>query len=460
MKLNCRGERPFAPRPVGCLARLSNNPIKSLQVPALSVLTLLSVTLITPKTLAEDTSALIERWQNLEIRWEQQYSEYFGVSLSDRSPEFTEMIDTLAQQSLANRQTSAILYAIPHDEKLELILATSTGIAVQEWVPVTQQELLQTVSNFENELINPRRRRSTAYRQLAQQLHDWLISPVSDSLEAEGIEHLIFSLGEGLRTLPMAALHDGDGFLIETYSLGRIPGYLLMDTGSRSLRNAQVLAMGASEFEDAAPLPAVPLELASIVPRLWQGQSFLNEGFTLGNLQEQRQQRDYSIIHLATHAQFQPGDADASYLQFWDQRLSLTRLRELDWQSSPVELLVLSACSTARGDVQAELGFAGLAVQSGIPTVLASLWAVSDVGTLLLMSEFYEQLKTAPTPAVALRRSQLAALRGELDFTPPPLSDNLPPGTLVGSPLPDPVEQLDVSHPYYWSAFTNIGNPW
>lgn len=162
---------------MGCLARLSNNPIKSLQVPALSVLTLLSVTLITPKTLAEDTSALIERWQNLEIRWEQQYSEYFGVSLSDRSPEFTEMIDTLAQQSLANRQTSAILYAIPHDEELELILATSTGIAVQEWVPVTQQELLQTVANFENELINPRRRRSTAYRQLAQQLHDWLISP-------------------------------------------------------------------------------------------------------------------------------------------------------------------------------------------------------------------------------------------------------------------------------------------
>ena len=370
------------------------------------------------------------------------------------------MINTLAQQSLANRQTSAILYAIPHEEELELILATSNGLAFQEQVAVTQEELLETVAEFENELTNPRRRRSTAYRQVAQQLHEWLISPLNEHLESEGIEHLIFSLGEGLRTLPMAALHDGERFLIERYSLAQIPGYLLMDSGSRSLRNAQVLAMGASEFQDAAPLPAVPLELASIVPRLWRGQSFLNEGFTLSNLQEQRQQQDYTIIHLATHAQFQPGDADASYLQFWDQRLSLTQLRELDWQDSPVELLVLSACSTARGDLQAELGFAGLAVQSGIPTVLASLWAVSDLGTLLLMSEFYEQLKTAPTPAVALRRSQLAALRGDLDFTPPPLSDNLPPGTLVGSPLPDRVERLDVSHPYYWSAFTNIGNPW
>jgi CHAT domain-containing protein len=196
------------------------------------------------------------------------------------------------------------------------------------------------------------------------------------------------------------------------------------------------------------------------VPRLWQGNSFLNDGFTLANLQQQRQQGHYSIVHLATHAQFQPGNANNSYLTFWDQRVSLNRLRELDWTTPPVELLVLSACSTARGDTQAELGFAGLAVQSGIPTVLASLWAVSDVGTLLLMTEFYEQLKTAPNPSVALRRSQLAALRGDLDFTPPPMSDNLPAGTLVGAPLPENVEHFDVSHPYYWSAFTNIGNPW
>ncbi|KPQ38210.1 MAG: hypothetical protein HLUCCO16_13670 [Phormidium sp. OSCR] len=433
---------------------------KILQRSTLTCMTLLSLTLLAPKSHANDTQALIERWQTLENSWEEDYSEYFGRSLSDRPPVFEEMIETLAQQSLANRQTSAILYAIPHDNELELILATSSGVAVQVRVPVTQQELLAQVREFEDELINPRRRRSTAYRTIAQQLYDWLVGPLEAQLEAEGIEQIIFCLGEGLRTLPMAALHDGEGFLIERYSLGRIPGYLLMDSEPRSLQQAQVLAMGASEFSDAAPLPAVPLELASIVPRLWQGNSFLNEGFTVANLQQQRQQGNYSIVHLATHAQFQPGDADNSYLKFWDQRVSLTHLRELDWTSPPVELLVLSACSTARGDRQAELGFAGLAVQSGIPTVLASLWAVSDVGTLLLMTEFYEQLKTAPNPSVALRRSQLAALRGDLEFTPPAMSDNLPAGTLVGSPLPENVERFDVSHPYYWSAFTNIGNPW
>lgn len=40
----------------------------------------------------------------------------------------------------------------------------------------------------------------------------------------------------------------------------------------------------------------------------------------------------------------------------------------------------------------AELGFAGLAAQSGARSALASLWYVNDEGTLTLMSKFYRQL--------------------------------------------------------------------
>jgi Uncharacterized protein conserved in bacteria len=58
--------------------------------------------------------------------------------------------------------------------------------------------------------------------------------------------------------------------------------------------------------------------------------------------------------------------------------------------------MVLSACRTALGDEQTELGFAGFAFQAGVKSVLASLWYVSDEGTLALMSEFYQQLKNSP----------------------------------------------------------------
>ncbi|WP_233258232.1 CHAT domain-containing protein [[Phormidium] sp. ETS-05] len=87
----------------------------------------------------------------------------------------------------------------------------------------------------------------------------------------------------------------------------------------------------------------------------------------------------------------------------------------------PVDLLVLSACRTAVGDEQSELGFAGLAVQAGVKTALASLWYVSDEGTLSLMTEFYRILKEAPlkpkpsaNPKIAMIRNQTRIENGNL----------------------------------------------
>lgn len=217
--------------------------------------------------------------------------------------------------------------------------------------------------------------------------------------------------------------------------------------------------MGASEFEDQSPLPAVPLEVDTITGSLWSGVSFLNSGFTLDNLRFQRQQRPFGIVHLATHGDFRSGDPSNSYIQFWNEKLELDRIRQLRLNDPPAELLVLSACRTALGDESAELGFAGLANQLGVKSVLASLWYVSDEGTLGLMTEFYSQLRVAPIKADALRQAQIAMLRGQV---------RLENGELVESdndrvPLPSSLAALgdrDLSHPFYWSAFTMIGNPW
>jgi CHAT domain-containing protein len=123
-----------------------------------------------------------------------------------------------------------------------------------------------------------------------------------------------------------------------------------------------------------------------------------------------------------------------------------------------VELLVLSACRTALGDEQAELGFAGLAVQAGVKSALASLWYVSDEATLGLMSQFYEQLKSAPSKAEALRQAQLAMLNGQVRIESGNLRDARGvvrlPAALAG------LQDKQLTHPYYWAAFTMIGNPW
>ncbi|MGB0560811.1 MAG: CHAT domain-containing protein [Spirulinaceae cyanobacterium] len=349
----------------------------------------------------------------------------------------------------------ALIYATSNPDALELILITPDDQMLRTVVPAaTQDQLHNTIRRFRRGITLGRGDR---YLDPAQQLYNWLIRPIEGAIVGLNIDTLVFSMGEGLRSIPLAALHDGEQFLVEKYSLGQIPSMSLTDTSYAPLQDASVLAMGASEFGQLNPLPAVPSELA-LITQQQGGEQYLNQAFTWENLKTQSRDRNFKIVHLATHAAFQPGQATNSYIQLWgDDRIGVNELRELRWFDAPtVELLVLSACETAFGDPYAELGFAGLAVQSGVKSALASLWQVSDWGTLMLMDEFYAALGNPDVTikAEALRRAQLALLQGNAVNAE---------GPLRGLTLPDELTQYadtDLSHPFYWSGFTMVGSPW
>ncbi len=342
-------------------------------------------------------------------------------------------------------------------DQLELVLVTSSGKVIRRQVEgATRTRVLQVVQQFREGITKVQNH--PKYLVPAQQLYRWLVAPIEKDLQTQKINNLSLIMDSGLRSLPLAALHDGTGFIVERYSVGLIPSFSLTDTRYVDVRNKRVLAMGAAEFTEQKSLPAVPVELNAIATQLWSGKAFLNEAFTLAKLKQARADEPFGIIHLATHAEFLPGQPSDSYIQLWDTKLPLNQLRQLSWNNPPVELLVLSACGTALGDEQAELGFAGLAVLGGVRSAMGSLWAVSDEGTLGLMTEFYEQLKQAPIKAEALRQAQLSMLKGEV---------RVEGNQLVTSrgrfPLPPNLTQqgdINFAHPYYWSAFTMIGNPW
>ncbi|HEY9596869.1 MAG TPA: CHAT domain-containing protein, partial [Cyanophyceae cyanobacterium] len=342
-------------------------------------------------------------------------------------------------------------------DQLELVLVSSKGTPIRKRIEgATRSQVLKVANQFRTQVTDVRDKQG--YLESGHQLYEWLIAPLEAELKGQNIQNLNFITDNGLRSLPFSALNDGQQFLVEKYSLGLMPSLSLTDTRHQDIRNLQILAMGAAKFDDQRPLPAVPTELSFITSSLWQGKSFLNETFTLANLQEQRQQQPFGIIHLATHATFQSGAPSNSYIQLWDTKLRLNQLSQLGWSKPPVELLVLSACRTALGNEDAELGFAGLAVQAGVKSALGSLWFVSDDGTLGLMTEFYQQLRKSPIKAEALRQAQLAMIRGQV---------HLENGKLVTGnkslPLPPELAKLGnktFQHPYYWAAFTMIGNPW
>lgn len=392
----------------------------------------------------------------VETGWKQQYEAYYEGRLTSNLVEAPGISRILQQNQRQTQRKAALVYAIATPQALELILLPAGSEPVHRRVAVDRKTLLQAVQTFRMGVVNPESDPED-YLPAARQLYQWLLSPLEPILQAQQVQTLVFCLGGGLRSLPIAALHNGRQFLAENYSLAIIPAFNLLDPRPATLHNIRVLAMGQSEFRSQPPLPAVPVELQAITRNLWPGEAWLNQEFTLAGLKARRASYPFGIIHLATHAKFLPGSVDQSYIQFWDGQLRPDQFRSLGLRRPAVQLLVLSACQTALGDPQAELGFAGLAVMSGSKAAMASLWSVSDGGTLALMTEFYRYLKTAPTKAEALRQAQLALLRQPHKRRAAllaQLSRGSELATLTG------LDTANLSHPYYWAAFTLIGNPW
>ncbi len=422
---------------------------------------------------AEADADIDKAISKLDARFTNQFVQYLGTGRPVMKT-LQETRDTLVNIEAATGVKPALIYisfipktlkgdVLPEqnltpqdDDILELLMVTGKGVPIRKVMNITRAQVLAVSKAFSIYVTNPGSARN--YIAPSKQLYNWLIAPLNFKLQARRINNLVLITDTGLRSMPIAALYDGQQYLVENYSVSLMPSFSLTDTKYVDIKKAEVLGMGASQFMDLDPLPSVPSELTTITRKLWSGRAFLNEAFTLNNLKAQRQQKAFGIVHLATHGEFNSGAVGNSYIQLWDSQLQMNQMRQLGWNNPPVELVVLSACRTALGNENAEFGFAGFAVQSGAKSALASLWSVSDEGTLGLMTQFYEKLKIAPTKAEALRRAQVAMLKGQVRLERGRLR------TARGDvPLPPVLLELGdkkLTHPFFWSAFTMIGNPW
>ena len=295
----------------------------------------------------------------LEESRDSEFKQYLGKKLPSTPVNAGSIRKTLVdiQQKTGNR--SAVIYVnLPSEiqqekaqkqlaEEVKLVVITPEGKAINTTVlGVEQGKLLQAIQDFRAKIATSYRRGNHSYLPLAQQLYQWLVAPIEPQLKDNSINTLLFSMDSRMRTLPVAALHDGKQFLVEKYSLGMIPSFGLINPQYKTLEKAKALVMGASVFEKQDPLPAVAVELAAM-NQMWKGQVFLNENFIRFNLVEPRWGNQYEILHLATHAEFNPGSAENSYIQLGNDKLRLSQMGELGWKKAAVELLTLSACRTA-----------------------------------------------------------------------------------------------------------------
>jgi CHAT domain-containing protein len=328
-------------------------------------------------------------------------------------------------------QKAAVIYPIVLDDRLEVILSLPGQNLRHYATPVPPQQVESLVEELRQNLLLPYTSESEIQPQ-AQTIYNWLIQPAQTAIAQSGIETLVFILDGPLRNLPMAVLYDGEQYLVEKYSIALTPGLQLVDPRPLPQRQLKALTAGLSESRgNFAPLEFVESELQQIKSEI-PSDVLLNQQFTSTTLDNKINSSPVPVVHLATHGQFS-SQAEETFILAWDKRINVNELDHLlrtieQSQSGTLELLVLSACETAAGDNRAALGLAGVAVRAGARSTLASLWLVDDESTALLMSHFYQGLKTGVSKAEALRRAQLVLLQGKYQ------------------------------HPRLWAAFVLLGN--
>jgi CHAT domain-containing protein len=302
------------------------------------------------------------------------------------------------------------VYPVTLESRLVLVVSGPQGLK-SVVVPVTAEALTREVRQFRLKL---EKRTTREYLPHAQRLYDWLIRPLEDDLAAAKLDTLVFVPDGALRTIPMAALHDGKQFLVSKYALAVTPGLSLTDPRPIQREQARVLAVGVTEsVQGFPPLPNVRPEIDGL-REMFRTTALLDRDFSAANFEKALRADPYTIVHIASHGQFD-ADLAKTFLLTFDDKVSMDRLDQfigvLKYRDDPLELLTLSACDTAAGDDRAALGLAGIAIKAGARSAMATLWQVHDEVAAELVATFYKELQNpSVSRANALRRAQMRIL--------------------------------------------------
>ncbi|HYP01202.1 MAG TPA: CHAT domain-containing protein, partial [Pyrinomonadaceae bacterium] len=364
------------------------------------------------------------------------------------------------------------LYTILGAEKYRVILITPDVQKAVEY-PIKAADLERKILAFREVLQNPRQ----DARPLAGELYKILVAPIAKDLQGAQAETLMWSLDGALRYLPVAALYDGERYLVE-----RFRNVVFTPASNSRLKDQPSakwsgLGLGVSKAQAGfSALPGVPEELRSIISEgedaaqgsALPGKVILDDAFTEESFRAALRQR-FPVVHIASHFAVQPGNETDSFLLLGDGgHLSLAKIRGSVNLFGGVELLTLSACDTATGGTAADgkevESFAVHAQRQGAKAVMASLWPVADASTKQLMQSFYRirNSQAGMPKAEALRRAQVSLLRGEATDLVGGIERR---GLLTTSAqrsgeasASSGIGKSNFAHPFFWAPFILIGN--
>ncbi|WP_286396727.1 CHAT domain-containing protein [Pseudanabaena mucicola] len=329
-------------------------------------------------------------------------------------------------------QGNVLIYPLILSDRLEIILFAPNTLPIHRTVNIKKDDLEKLITEFRAGLQDSG---FEDFREPSQQLYRLLIKPIETELINAKTTTILYAPDGILRYVPLAALNDGKQWLAEKYRISNLIAYSLSDFSPQPKTEPSILAgaFGGKDGERKFGQIALPASITEVkgISNLFPNSFALFEN-DFSRATTEAKFKNYNILHFATHAEFNTGAPDNSFIIFGNG--DKIRLSELtDWQIPNVNLIVLSACQTGLSTLGSGveiLGFGYQVQKVGAKQAIASLWSVSDDGTQALMAAFYRELQKGDvTPIEALHRAQVALIKSE-----------------------------KFSHPSYWSAFFAIGN--
>ncbi|MEH1938791.1 MAG: CHAT domain-containing protein [Nostoc sp.] len=423
---------------------------------AQSRLDLLEVGAIADKQRAKELSQVVETIDALKLA---ELQNYFGNDciLSGLNP---KPVGELLEENSAAFKNTGFLSSIILDGKTGILLQLPNQTTKFKWVKdpnqegtnkiVTNDKLQKKIAEFRSGLI--RGEIQVNYdTTTAAQLYDWIIRPFAEDIKPETIKTLVFIQDGFLRSVPMAALYDRQEkkYLVETYAVATTPSLRLTTpkVRDRSTQKALILALTQKATIDGKVFDAlfsVPEEVGAVKSLFPNYTDLIDDNFVPESFKQKLEKTTYPIVHIASHAQFGIIPKDTFIVTGKNQKLTINQLenslRNLNSKSDSVELLVLTACETAVGDDRATLGLAGVALQVGVKSAIASLWSVTDASTAELVKTFYTNYHNAGMSiAEALQKAQIKMINAK----------KLPESEGIN---------IKYDNPVYWAPMIAIGN--
>jgi CHAT domain-containing protein len=347
--------------------------------------------------------------------------------LKNRAPELASLVTVTYQpisELLSQISTEEVLieYYYRNNDMYAFILSNGK----LQTVTLDSEGLTEDVQTF-RKLIEDTH--STQFMDMSRKLYKRLFQPLESALSKT---NLIIVFHGALHYLPMNALHDGNGYLIDRYSIRMMPSASAMKymIKKKADKSGGILIFGNPNLGDHKLDLMYAEQEAIAVGNIRSGSKvFLRKEATEAALR--KYSNSYHYLHFATHGQFDPEAPLKSALLLapdsqYNGMLSVDKLYSLNLE---VDLVTLSACETGLSKIANGDDLVGLTrgfLYAGSSSIVASLWKVDDRATAELMTRFYKEL-LKNDKVEALREAQLETKK-------------------------------KYPHPYYWASFQLTGN--